>query len=480
MKTSDPGFGPAGCSLAQTFSDCTTRFQSGRIGTRSLCFLLLLTTTLTASIWAQTTVTNQGGACSIGVSCTLSLAGGSGQVSFDAVLGPNCTVGRSCGFPAGYVGSGFSYLLPDGSSASATDFTGVMTYLGFGSCGTACGNYYYTITGTFSGQDSQGRAVSGSTHQSLTISSHSRGGNTAVDTGGATTLTFSGIAQPSPSQLAFLTGPPSTVALGGSLGTVMIGVEGNNGTVVTNSTATITFSLTGPGDFGIVTQAVNASQGVATFTLSAPMTIAGQYSLSATSPGLTSPPNATITVGASPTTPDLSLTANPATLTVTPGQSAVVTLTLVPAAGYTGIQTFSCSGLPTSTTCSFNPPSLTFDGSNTPLTTQMTITVGSATALARPSRNGSHLPFGGSAYSFTLLLPAAFLCWSNKNGKKVTQWILIAALALALLMTAINCGSGSAQSTSPLSTPTSTAVVITASDSNGTSSSVNVTLTVTQ
>jgi hypothetical protein len=255
----------------------------------------------------------------MGISCTLSLTGGSGNISFNVVVGPNCLLGQSCGFPAGYVGTSFAYKMPDGSSASTPDFSGVMTYLGTASCGTGCSAYYYTIKGTFSGQDSQGRTFSGSTQQSLTLSSHFHGADSALDTGGATTLTYTGTAaQSSPS----------------------------------------------------------------------------------------------------PTAPDFSLTVSQTTLTVSPGQSAVVSLTLIPVAGFAGTQTFSCSGLPTSANCSFNPPSLTLDGSNNPLTTQMTITTGTATASAMPKQNESHLPPGYSF--FAVLLPAAFLCSDNRKANKAT------------------------------------------------------------
>ncbi len=72
--------------------------------------------------------------------------------------------------------------------------------------------------------------------------------------------------------------------------------------------------------------------------------------------------------------PDFALTAS--TLTPTPvsaGQSATATLTIAPVAGSTAMvvnfSPSSCTGLPTGATCSFNPASVTFTGSNSPTTT---------------------------------------------------------------------------------------------------------------
>lgn len=158
---------------------------------------------------AQTTVMNKPGACTTDIYCSLTLVSGTGNVTFAAVVGPNCLLGQSCAFGSGYAGSDFSYQLPDGSSANANNFTGQMTYTGGASCGTGCTASYYTITGTFAGQDSQGRAFTGSTVQDITIN-HARGNN-AVNRGGTTTLTMSA-GQPGAPGFS-LSAPPSLPAV---------------------------------------------------------------------------------------------------------------------------------------------------------------------------------------------------------------------------------------------------------------------------
>jgi hypothetical protein len=77
------------------------------------------------------------------------------------------------------------------------------------------------------------------------------------------------------------------------------------------------------------------------------------------------------------TTPDFQFSAG--TLSPSPvpaGQSATATLTITALAGSTGMvvnfSPNSCTGLPTGATCSFNPASVNFDGTN-PATTVLTI-----------------------------------------------------------------------------------------------------------
>jgi len=76
--------------------------------------------------------------------------------------------------------------------------------------------------------------------------------------------------------------------------------------------------------------------------------------------GLTSPA-ATRTV----TVPDFSLTASPASQTVSPGGNTSYTATVTAGSGFTGAVTFSVSGLPSGATGSFAPVSVTGSGSTT-------------------------------------------------------------------------------------------------------------------
>jgi len=440
------------------------------------CKLLLLLV-LSAVAYPQTTLTNNPGACTTEVSCSLSLNGGIGSVTFSAVVGPSCPLGQSCSFPSGYVGTHFAYQLPDGSSADASNFSGSLTYTGVGSCGAACSAYYYSITGTFSGQDSLGRSFTGATQQGLTISSVSRGGDSAVDTGGTTTLEFTGGSVSSPTTLAFITPSPSPLALGGSIGQVMVGIEGSAGHVITSSTAPITLSLAGPSGFATVTQVINTSQGVATFALPSALTIPGQYTLSASSNGLASPPSLAITVDQSTggaQIPDFTLTANQTTLTVSSGQSVTVALALTPMAGFADTVMFSCSGLPASASCAFNPMPLAVAGGSVPLTTQMTITDGVIAWTTTHDRRQTPSRPAGNLF-FVVLLPAVLLCSKSRVMRKTTQ-ILMLTVLLACVVGALSCG-GSRSSTAALQSAVNSSIVVTAVGSSGVAHSVSISLT---
>jgi len=74
------------------------------------------------------------------------------------------------------------------------------------------------------------------------------------------------------------------------------------------------------------------------------------------------------------TTPDYSISATPASVTVTAGGSASYTATVAPTGGFTGAVTFSVSGLPAGATAGFNPGSLTTSGNST-----LTVTTSSST-----------------------------------------------------------------------------------------------------
>jgi hypothetical protein len=65
------------------------------------------------------------------------------------------------------------------------------------------------------------------------------------------------------------------------------------------------------------------------------------------------------------TSPDYTISATPASVTVTPGGSATYTATAAPSGGFTGTVTFSVSGLPAGATASFNPAAVTTSGNST-------------------------------------------------------------------------------------------------------------------
>ena len=88
------------------------------------------------------------------------------------------------------------------------------------------------------------------------------------------------------------------------------------------------------------------------------------------------------------------VTSDPNSATVAPGQSAVFTLTVTPQGSYTSPISFSCSGLPAVAACAFSPASVT-PGSN-PATITLTITTAAQSALLSPAPGGPGLHGNGS------------------------------------------------------------------------------------
>ena len=56
--------------------------------------------------------------------------------------------------------------------------------------------------------------------------------------------------------------------------------------------------------------------------------------------------------------PDFSVTANPASVTVSPGQFGTITISIAPENGFSEMVTLSCSGQPSTSTCAFSPTTL--------------------------------------------------------------------------------------------------------------------------
>ncbi|MGH9598817.1 MAG: Ig-like domain repeat protein, partial [Terracidiphilus sp.] len=148
------------------------------------------------------------------------------------------------------------------------------------------------------------------------------------------------------------------------------------------------------------------------------------------------------------TSPNYTLTANPTSLTLSPGQTGQVTFTFAPVGGFTGAVNFSCVGLPNRSTCAFAPASLTANGSNTTQTTTMTIsTEGDATGTV--ARNSSGQSPSGPTLARLFTLPALFfgifLVWQRRRLRRSGCWLAVALLAVALSGLA-GCG-GSTPST---------------------------------
>jgi hypothetical protein len=147
--------------------------------------------------------------------------------------------------------------------------------------------------------------------------------------------------------------------------------------------------------------------------------------------------------------PTFAVTILPSALTVTAKQSGTATVQIVPQNGFASAVSFSCSGLPAGTSCSFAPATVTPSGA----VASTTLTIAASTATAALPRNSS--PF------FPSSALAVVLCcfgWKKRRGLNLLSVAIAAGLGLGLCT---GCG---VEPISPLST-TSTVSVIAASGS---------------
>ena len=195
---------------------------------------------------------------------------------------------------------------------------------------------------------------------------------------------------------------------------------------------------------------------------------------------------------AAPSTPtDLSVSASPATATVTSGQPGTFSISAAPNAGsLTSAVTFSCANLPQFASCNFAPATVT--GTTTVATT---LTIGTSPVMARNSLPGAQpgVPvavFAGMP-ALGLMSLMGLLFTDERSGRKRKRALklltpLLFALLLAATLALSGCGGGSslnAPAASPekplrASTPTGTYNVTVTAVSGTLQHSTTLTLTV--
>jgi hypothetical protein len=141
--------------------------------------------------------------------------------------------------------------------------------------------------------------------------------------------------------------------------------------------------------------------------------------------------------------PDFGVVANPQTIIVArPGSSGSTTLTFTAMNGFTGTLNFaptSCTGLPSESSCSFSPSSLTLNGTTTSGMTTLTVSTMAPSDVAphfvQPPTGIIWLMVGiSAALAFFLLLSASPLTRRRSAA--------LGVLAFAALLTFAACGGG--------------------------------------
>ena len=139
--------------------------------------------------------------------------------------------------------------------------------------------------------------------------------------------------------------------------------------------------------------------------------------------------------GADSTSPNFNLSFSDSAITISsPGGSGTSSLSVNATNGFSGTVTFSCSSLPTESSCSFNPTSVTGNGSTT-----VTITTTAASVMT-PLGHPTRLDAGPKA--FELCLVSIGMLWLAIQAKRRRWGSVATALAVFCLLGAAACGGG--------------------------------------
>ena len=290
----------------------------------------------------------------------------------------------------------------------------------------------HSITGTYLGDPSFNQSTSSPVSFSITQANTS------------TTLTSVGAPQG-----ATLTAIIGTSSLGNPpSGSVTFFAGSNN----LGSAALVTSN----GPFGFATTA----------TLNATQLANGQYAITANYGGDTN----YVASGSGPTPitiqPDFSIQPSTTALPIqTPGSSGSMTVSMTDLDGFTGMVTFSCSGLPAEAKCVFAPASLSATGS-----TSLTITTTPKTGLLKRRVNGPHWSLALAMLGMTV---GGFFMVGAPSGRRRRRKLLLTMLLGAVCVSCGGGGGGTNQGPPPNSgTPTGIYIVTLTGSSGSTTHSV--------
>jgi len=142
--------------------------------------------------------------------------------------------------------------------------------------------------------------------------------------------------------------------------------------------------------------------------------------------------NSSCSVSSSPT---LSFTAAPASVTITPGGSGGFTLTAKAQSGaFNAPISLSCAGIPSTLSCSFSPATIT-PGSGV-ATSTLTIAAASVSGMYRPYRSNALPIFASWLLPFGI---GAFVCFGSAPRRRKAQ-ILSLIVVVGLGMAGVSCG----------------------------------------
>jgi hypothetical protein len=201
----------------------------------------------------------------------------------------------------------------------------------------------------------------------------------------------------------------------------------------------------------------------------------GSYALSAEYPGdaVLAPSTGTTTLVVGNPNGDFSMDASPSSATIKAGQTATFTITISPVNGLSSPVTFTCSGLPAASSCTFSPASVTPNGA--PVSTTLTISTTAASSLSTPI--AGLRPWTFISWSLGIVF-GFFVVGIGNRGKNIRRCSAVfGVIALSFLI--VSCGGGNGgQPHSTIGTPPGTSSV-TVTATSGASHSSALTITVT-
>ena len=160
-------------------------------------------------------------------------------------------------------------------------------------------------------------------------------------------------------------------------------------------------------------------------------------------------------------------------LTVKGGSTGTATLAIAPINGFAGTVTFTCSGMPVNSTCTFSPSTVTATGT-APATTTLTLTTNVATSSLRTE------PLDATRSLVLAILPGGILLFSlvrrrrNAGALRLLVLMLTAAAGTALI---VGCASSSTPKALP-TTPSGNATIKVTASSGAVSQATNISLIV--
>jgi subtilase family serine protease len=241
---------------------------------------------------------------------------------------------------------------------------------------------------------------------------------------------------------------PSTIVADTNF-TFSAAVTHASGTVA--PTGTVTFS-NGPTVLG---SGPLASSGQASFATSA--LVGGTYSVTAAYSGDTNYAGSISTASVLNVEDFETPTANPTTVNVSaPGQSGTTAITITPINGFNQAVSFSCIGLPSEATCTFNPSTVTPNNGTAAKTTLTISTTADSAGLQKRRTRQTAVPI----YAFFLPGVLGLVFVGRDWGKRPQSRRLLLALAFLLTLTAYlpACGGGGSGN-SNTGTPTGSSTI---------------------